>query len=428
MSKRTPLCFSPTTVLQHWFQPMHTALQSTRTHDASLSALPTSEFIVSGCLRQLLETPTLREFVQTLFHHDSTQSITPVARSTWSDALACPKRCAVLHQACTRLVTHAQSLLPDRLACLADYIKDRAVIATDATYLSESAHYRAQHPSQGGTDNQKGHMVLSHFDVRKGIAISATVQTQSMGEMRVLKEALERSEASPLNLRRAIHVVDRAYIDGTFWDKRLSKYASTVITRLKSTLKYSVTHENPVPRTPINDGVLSDRQVQLNCSKYPWRLIGFRAPNGECYEYITNDLSMPAGVVAFLYHRRWDKEKYYDSFKNSLAGAKAWGKRSTAIEQQTMMGIVTVVLTMLFMRQKAQELGRSTPNSTQQYKHQAKQAEYKRSDMGVSLRASWTELSQIPRQLWRFLKNCFACTHEPALYKRQMAPLMERYI
>ena len=110
MSTRVPLNFAPHTVLQNWFQPMHQALQSTRTHDTSLSALPTAQFILSGCLRQLLAIPTLREFVQTMFHHDTTQTIAPVARSTWSDALACPKRCAVLHQACVKLVVHAQSL------------------------------------------------------------------------------------------------------------------------------------------------------------------------------------------------------------------------------------------------------------------------------------------------------------------------------
>ena len=176
-------------------------------------------------------------------------------------------------------------------------------------------------------------MLLSHFDLRKGIPLSATVQTQSMGEMRVLKLACD-SLANPLNTRRAIHVVDRAYVDGAFWDKRLSKYSSTVITPLKSILIYSVTHDNPVPPTPMSDGVLSDQQAQFKFSNYPWRLIRFRAPNGELYEYITNDLSLPAGVVAFLYHRRWDKEKYYDCFKNSLASTKAWGKRSTAIEQQ----------------------------------------------------------------------------------------------
>ena len=92
------------------------------------------------------------------------------------------------------------------------------------------------------------------------------------------------------------------------------------------------------------------------------------------------------------------------------------------------MGIVTVVLTTLFMHARAHDLGRTTPDSTQQHKQLAKQADYKKSEIGVSLRASWAALSQIPRQLWRFLKNCFTCLHEPALYERQLAPILERYL
>jgi hypothetical protein len=83
----------------------------------------------------------------------------------------------------------------------------RAVIATDATYLTESAHYRAKTPGAGGTDNFKGHMLLSHYDVRQGIPLSATVQTLSMGEMRVLKTACEQP-LNPLNTKHAVHVVD----------------------------------------------------------------------------------------------------------------------------------------------------------------------------------------------------------------------------
>jgi hypothetical protein len=69
-------------------------------------------------------------------------------------------------------------------------------------------------------------MVLSHFDLRAGIPLGATVQTESMSEMLALKQACEM-DTHPLNTRGAIHVVDRAYIDGMFWDKRWRKYAST---------------------------------------------------------------------------------------------------------------------------------------------------------------------------------------------------------
>ena len=57
-------------------------------------------------------------------------------------------------------------------------------------------------------------------------------------------------------------------------------------------------------------------------------------PEGRAYFYITNDFTLEPGVVAFLYYRRWDCEKFFDNFKNDLAGAKAWGKSPIAIEQQ----------------------------------------------------------------------------------------------
>lgn len=423
---RRRLKFADATVLQDWFAPMSRALDGVRFSDAQLSALPMGSFILSGCLRQLLDARSLRDFLQTLFHQDASLSLPPFARSTWADALASPTRARVLCEALGGLVTQAQSLLPDRLA-LVPGLGKRSVIATDATYLAESSHYGAVYPREGGQDNKKGHMVLSHYDVRKGIPLCATTQTQSFGEMRVLKTAAAQ-EQSCLRTRNAIHVVDRAFIDGTFWDQHLQRYRSTMITRMKSSLLYTLTKENEVLACTSNQGVLFDRQISLNCSKEAWRLIGFRAPDGIDYEYLTNDLGLLAGVVAFLYHRRWDKEKYYDSFKNDLAGTQAWGKSANAIEQQALMGMVTVILTQLFLQRRQQDLERSTPDSTQQAKHKAKQKQHSESSLGIALRASWMHLSKITRQLWRFLRNCFAYAHEPALYRRQLEPLLRGYI
>jgi IS4 transposase len=41
---------------------------------------------------------------------------------------------------------------------------------------------------------------------------------------------------------------------------------------------------------------------------------------------LTNDFSLEPGELAFIYHRRWDEEKFFDNFKNDLAGAKSLGK------------------------------------------------------------------------------------------------------
>jgi len=117
--------------------------------------------------------------------------------------------------------------------------------------------------------------------------------------------------------------VDRAFIDGRYWDKRQQRFASTIITRMKSLLNYTIDHERPIESGQDNEGIVDDRQIRLNCSKQPWRLIGFEHPDGTYYEYLTNDFSLEPGVVAFLYLRRWDEEKSFNDIKNNLAGSKA---------------------------------------------------------------------------------------------------------
>ena len=143
-------------------------LERSRFSDAPFKALPMAPFILSGCLRQILAARSLREYVQTLFHLDTHQTQTPIARSTWSDALASAGRRNVLRPAVMQLVELARATLPDLLSHV-EGIGSREVIATDATYQTESAHYDPRYPKpDGGDDNQKGHMLLSHFDVRCG--------------------------------------------------------------------------------------------------------------------------------------------------------------------------------------------------------------------------------------------------------------------
>lgn len=419
--------FSSGTVLEEWYSPMAKILEKSRFSDAPFKTLPMAPFILSGCLRQILGTSSLREYMQTLFHLDTNQTVAPIARATWSDALASPMRRDILRPSVVQLVELAQNTLPDLLSHVKG-IGSRPVIATDASYQKESAHYNPHYPNtDGGNDNQKGHMLLSHFDMRHGIALTVTTETRSLGEMRVLK-CEESKGLSWLRVRRAIHVVDRAFIDGRFWDQRYELYDSTVITRMKSVLNYSIVKENDVAINISNEGVLYDRTVKLQSSQGTWRLIGFRSPEDVEYEYLTNDQELLPGVVAFLYHRRWDKEKYYDSFKNDLAGSKAWGKSPVAIEQQALLGIVTTILTRLFLMRRQTELELEKPDATQDKKHQKKLESYAKSDKSVLLRAIWQNLSKVSRQVWRFLKNCFTCQHAPALYKRQLKPMLRCYL
>ncbi len=89
-----------------------------------------------------------------------------------------------------------------------------------------------------------------------------------------------------MRVPNAIYSVDRAFIDGGHWDRSKKKYHITVVTRMKSNLNYSKDGEaRHVSDNVCNDGVLYDRPIRLDSSKLPWRLIGFRAPDGIKYEY-----------------------------------------------------------------------------------------------------------------------------------------------
>ncbi len=75
------------TVLEKWFQPLQNALDKVRYSEAIFRTLSMPAFLLLGGLRQLQSHRSLREQVQSLMHLDDA-SIPPLARSTWSDALA----------------------------------------------------------------------------------------------------------------------------------------------------------------------------------------------------------------------------------------------------------------------------------------------------------------------------------------------------
>lgn len=442
------------TVLSEWFEPMANAFEKVRFSDAIFQSLPMTSFCLLGGVRQLLAIDTLREQIQMLFHWQENAEQVPVPRSTWSDAMSSPTRRNILRQAMSYLVTTARAVLPNKYAGL-EGIGERPIQAIDATYQEESSHYARVLPVEGGNDNQKGHMLLTYYDLRQGIPLNVRTETASMGEMRVLKHQ-DDNERDWSRCRNAIYVVDRAFIDATYWDERKDALKATVITRMKSGLVYTIGEKRKVSESVANENVLVDHIIQLNCSKQPWRLIQWLSPDGIVYEYLTNDFSLEPGVVAFLYYRRWDEEKYFDSFKNDLANAKAWGKSPIAIEQQALMGMMTYLLTQLFLQRRYQELNLTTGDTTQAAKQDRKVEQYLRQKEermdteheGVgdedrnedkneevvelryydAYRAFYAHLSKITRQVWRFLKNCFHRKSSLALYQRQLRPLLIKYL
>ena len=131
------------------------------------------------------------------------------------------------------LVTQAATVLPDRLKGL-DGIGNRPVYATDGTYQSESSHFKKITRSEGGYDNTKGHLLLTAFNLRFGVPVNIQVETDSISEIKLLKERQESNELT--KQKHSLWVVDRAFIDAPYWDIRKTKYSVPMITRMKDKL------------------------------------------------------------------------------------------------------------------------------------------------------------------------------------------------
>ncbi len=413
------------TVFETWFSPMSHALEQVRYTNKAYRSLPISQFIALGCLRQVLSINTLREQVQHLFHLDETATTPPVARSTWSDALASNKRLLILREAMQRLIKDNIHHLPDRYKNISA-LNNRPVYAIDATYQTESTHFYPVHPKQGGEDNQKGHLLLHTYDMRHAIPVDVGVDTQSIGEMRFVKE--QWASAYWSKQKNALYVVDRAFVDFRYWDVRKKQVKATVISRMKSNYSYTVIEKRKVKETVENEGVIEDFEIKLVSSREVWRLVRFKAPCGKTYEYLTNDLALEPGLIAFMYYRRWDEEKYFDAFKHDMANNKAWGKSRVSIEQQSVMGIVTYFLTRLFLVKKSDILDLDEDKNLQRLKHKNKIQRYFEISQEISLRSYYGETSKITKQVWRFLKNNFIRKGTELLYERQLRPLLTGYL
>ena len=414
------------TVLGELLTPVSEVLAGIRHADGNAQVLSMWHFCALGVLRHLQSMDTLREQVQSLLHFNpADEPAAPLARSTWSDALASRRRRRVLEAMTGPLLEQARTVLPDRLAGFVQ-LAGRPVYATDGTYQRESAHYRRRTPRQGGEDNPKGHALLSFYDVRLGCPADVYVDTRNRHETALLRD-YDATDQAMTRHHNALWLVDRAFIDARFWDQKKKRLGVTMITRMKKSLRIDSSEGLPVTDTPVNEGVVKDRQVTLGSSREYWRLITFRTRRGRVVEFLTNELDLEPGLIAFLYARRWEEEKCFDTWKNDFSQAKAWGKSVVAIDNQVRLAIVTSILVAMLLHRKMGQHGINDEKAwrKQQRRQTAKTDGTDRPDWSTNV---FRHTSKVSRQVLRFFKHCFHKPASQALYERELRPMLLAYL
>ena len=128
-------------------------------------------------------------------------------------------------------------------------------------------------------------------------------------------------------------------------------------------------------RDQRNRGVTEDRVVMTR-EGGQMRIIYYTEPEqGRGYEFLTNEMALPPGVLAELYRRRWEVEKVFDELKNKLGQKKAWGTSQVAKAAQGQLVALTHNLLLFYETRLEKNHGVSDEAEDERRQQRVKQLE-----------------------------------------------------
>jgi hypothetical protein len=139
---------------------------------------------------------------------------------------------------------------------------------------------------------------------------------------------------------------DMGYIDYKQYN-RLTKDEIWFVTRLKSTMQWSLTNQKSLSEYQIKKGVVSDEEVILghshykNAIKVPARIVCYRDPKtGKEFEFLTNNTKLKPFTIAQIYQKRWQIEVLFKRIKQNYPLKYFLGDNENAIRIQTWCALI----------------------------------------------------------------------------------------
>lgn len=152
----------------------------------------------------------------------------------------------------------------------------------------------------------------------------------------------------------AIYIMDRGYLDF----KRLYRVNAALaffVTRAKSKLDFKCMKSLSVEGSA---GVLSDMTIELQGVKsrtlYPQTLRRVRFKDSETkriFVFLTNNFTLPAKAIAFLYKCRWSVEVFFRWVKRNLRIKSFFGTSPNAVKTQLWIALAAYALVISMRRQ-----------------------------------------------------------------------------
>jgi hypothetical protein len=380
-----------------FFQPL-TGLVATSPHARPCPEFSDADWLRLGIQRVLERVESGRAFLQ---EHGPRFDYVPT-RANYFVAHQSERRGDLVRDVNRRLLATAE--LPDRLAEIPE-LQHYQGFALDGHWHQAASH----DPRHDGVKMAVGHFYS--LDLRghqlRHLAVGEGLHEHDMSVLKRLKPAGLR-QGVPQG-QRVLIVYDKAGIDFAFWKRCRHECAVYFISRVKEGMVYDWIENRPLdPRDPRNRGVNEDRLV-VTRDGHRMRIIHYTDPaSGSTYEFLTNELDLPAGVIAELYRRRWDIEKVFDEVKNKLGEKKAWGTSRVAKAAQGQMVALTHNLLLLYEARLEREHGvrNAAEDARRQQRRQAAQWLARQTGRPLpSLRAGVQRTTQRSVKFLRWLRH-----------------------
>jgi hypothetical protein len=325
-----PLLLNSTTVTDSFFQPLH-GLVAASPQTRPCPEFPDEQWLRLGLARVLEPVQSGRAFLQ---EHGPRFADLP-GRTNYFYALASARRRDLALGVNLALI--AQTPVPDRLADIPE-LANYECFALDGHWHKAATH-DARHE---GVKMAVGHLYSLNL---RGHQLRHLAAAQGLHEHDM--SMLKRINAKGLRQgvakgKRVLLVYDKAGIDFAFWKASCRRCALYFVSRVKDDMVYDWIESRVVNRRDKrNRGVTEDRKVMTR-EGHAMRIIRYTEPeSGETYEFLTNEMDLPPGVIVELYRRRWEVEKVFDEIKNKLGEKKAWATSLVAKAVQGQMIAIT---------------------------------------------------------------------------------------
>jgi hypothetical protein len=327
------------TVDQAFYQPLNGLAAR------SAQARPCPEFtdeayVRCGVQRVVEDSASGRAFLQ---EHGPQLESAPT-QANYFATLHSARRHALLADVNDTLRESADLTLPNQLADIPE-LATYVCFAVDGHWHQAAAH----DPRHVGAKMAVGHFysLNLHTHTLRPLAAAEGLHEHDMSALKRIRPKGLRQDVPKGS--RVLIVYDRAGIDFDYWQRCRKECAVYFLSRRKENMVLAWEESTPWDRAdPRNRGVQEDWRVTSRAG-HALRLICYLDPvSGQAYEFLTNEMDLPPGVLAELYRRRWDVEKVFDELKNKLGGKKAWATSQVSRQTQALFLALTHNLLLLY--------------------------------------------------------------------------------